>query len=89
MQPTLVHGDFLLIKKSQEFSIGDLVVVDHENSKLIKRIVDENQSQIWLSGDNIRESNDSRKFGWVAKEKIIGRVILRYWPKLKINFKVH
>ena len=89
MVPTLKSGDFLLVGKTKEFSIGDLVVIEHGGSRLVKRIVDENTSQIWLSGDNVREGSDSRSFGWVEKDQIVGRVILRYWPKIKLNFKVN
>ncbi len=69
--------------------MGDLVVVLHGENKLIKRVVDEQQNQIWLSGDNVKESNDSRFFGWVDKDQVLGKVILKYWPKLKTNFKVN
>ena len=89
MLPTLQPGDFLLVKRTQDFFIGDLVVVLHEENKLIKRVVDEQQNQIWLSGDNVKESNDSRFFGWVDKDQVLGKVILKYWPKLKTNFKVN
>ncbi len=89
MLPTLQPGDFLLVKRTQDFFIGDLVVVLHGENKLIKRVVDEQQNQIWLSGDNVRESNDSRNFGWMDKNQVFGKVILRYWPKIKIIFKVN
>lgn len=35
---------------------------------------------IFVLGDNRPHSSDSREFGPVAKEDIIGVVILRYWP---------
>ena len=89
MLPTLQPGDFLLVKRTQDFFIGDLVVVLHGENKLIKRVVDEQQNQIWLSGDNVKESNDSRFFGWVDKDQVLGKVILKYWPTLKTNFKVN
>lgn len=89
MLPTLQPGDFLLVKRTQDFFIGELVVVLHGENKFIKRVVDENQNQIWLSGDNVKESNDSRFFGWVDREQVLGKVILRYWPKIKTSFKVN
>ena len=89
MLPTLQPGDFLLVKRTQDFFIGDLVVVLQGENKLIKRVVDEQQNQIWLSGDNVRQSNDSRDFGWMDKNQVFGRVILRYWPKIKSSFKVN
>lgn len=89
MAPTLRAGDFLLVSKTQNFLIGDLVVVNQNESKLVKRVVDEDLGQVWLSGDNVKESNDSRNFGWVDKNQIVGKVIFCYWPRLKINFKVN
>jgi signal peptidase I len=31
-------------------------------------------------GDNRRQSNDSRAWGFARADQIIGRVMLRYWP---------
>ncbi len=36
--------------------------------------------QYYVLGDNRSNSNDSRAFGSVHRESIIGRVWLRYWP---------
>jgi signal peptidase I len=35
---------------------------------------------VWLLGDNPAASEDSRRFGAVPRERILGRAILRYWP---------
>lgn len=36
-------------------------------------------------GDNRPNSSDSREWGFIRKDEIIGRVILRYWPKEAIG----
>lgn len=36
-------------------------------------------------GDNRNHSSDSREWGFVPRENIIGRSFLRYWPIPKIN----
>jgi signal peptidase I len=36
-------------------------------------------------GDNRPHSSDSREWGFVKKNEIIGRVFLRYWPKDEIG----
>jgi signal peptidase I len=39
----------------------------------------------FLMGDNRARSCDSRKFGSVAKQAIVGRVVLTYWPVDRIS----
>lgn len=36
-------------------------------------------------GDNRPRSSDSREWGFISKEEIIGKVFLRYWPKETIG----
>ncbi len=36
--------------------------------------------EYFLMGDNRNHSRDSRSFGPVQRERIIGRAIIRYWP---------
>lgn len=37
-------------------------------------------------GDNREDSSDSRMWGFVSKEDIIGRSLFRYWPPEEIGF---
>ena len=38
------------------------------------------QGELFLMGDHRQSSADSREFGTVAVDKVIGRAWLRYWP---------
>lgn len=38
------------------------------------------RGHVWLQGDNINNSTDSREFGALPMGLIIGRVVLRIWP---------
>ncbi len=42
--------------------------------------------QYFVSGDNRPHSSDSRKWGPITKEEIIGRGFLRYWPLNRAGF---
>lgn len=42
--------------------------------------------QYFMMGDNRMSSYDSRAFGPVGKDKIIGRVLLRAWPTQRFEF---
>lgn len=39
----------------------------------------------FVVGDNSKSSNDSRSWGYVPRENIIGRVFMRYWPPSEIG----
>jgi len=40
----------------------------------------------WVMGDNRANSKDSRVFGVITKNKIVGRVFFRIWPFTRLGF---
>jgi len=76
MNPTLLHGDQVLVRKTKEFSVGDVVVARHPYKKelIIKRVAKIENDDILFVGDNT-DSTDSRHFGNVKRTAIIGKVI--------------
>ncbi len=46
------------------------------------------QDQYFLLGDNRPNSEDSRRFGAISKQKIIGRSLLSVWPLKKIGLSI-
>lgn len=86
MQPTLVSGDFILVDtwlyKKNEPGIGDIVTFTNgaQNLTLVKRISSWPTGEIvkngryYLRGDNPPASRDSRYFGGVPKDNILGKV---------------
>ncbi|MEE9592801.1 MAG: nickel-type superoxide dismutase maturation protease [Thermoplasmata archaeon] len=83
MEPTLREGDQVIASPLPYLlgrpSVGDLVVLRHpyENRFLVKRISEVDGSRISIVGDNRRHSTDSRDFGPVSPEHIVGKVLLR------------
>jgi nickel-type superoxide dismutase maturation protease len=88
MRPTLEPGDYVLVNRwAYRFrppSRGDLVVVEDPEMPsrfLVKRVSDRTANgAVHLAGDNEAASRDSRTFGPVAKERIVGKVWLRLRP---------
>lgn len=88
MEPALYDGDWLIVDLraySRRTPEPGHVVVARDprepSREIIKRIerVEEASRLAWLAGDNREESTDSRHFGPVALEELIGQVRWRYW----------
>lgn len=72
-QIVIGSGRFYLLKK------GNIVIIRHNDIEKIKRITDVNDSgDIFVQGDNLDQSTDSRHFGWLPRESIVAVLI---WPR--------
>jgi len=84
MRPTLEPGDRILVGRWLSPRRGDIVVAqDPENPAiyLVKRVAKlEPDGTLVLHADNPNVSRDSRHFGPVNRQLIVGRVIYRYLP---------
>jgi nickel-type superoxide dismutase maturation protease len=83
MLPTLRSGDRLLVARTRRIRSGDIVVVRDPcswSNLVCKRVVSADSHHIVVRGDNPDASTDSRAFGPVPTEWVVGRVIRRYWP---------
>jgi nickel-type superoxide dismutase maturation protease len=93
MAPTLMPGDWALTVPARSPRRGWVVVAEHPQRpgfEVVKRIAAAPGESVtgtmlgvrqwWLEGDRPDSSTDSRSFGPVGPEQILGRVLLVYWP---------
>lgn len=59
-------------------NIGDVIIAFVDGKEIVKRIAKIDQKRVFLIGDNQDYSTDSRSFGWVDFDQILGQII---WPK--------
>lgn len=82
MEPTLYDGDYVVIDtKSQLFENGTVIVFESPSSGtyLVKRVVaypygNLSVDKLWVEGDNPKIKSDSRAFGAINKDNVIGIV---------------
>lgn len=81
MAPRLMPGDRLLVWRARSYRPGDVVAARGPDGRLlVKRVVLVGQAELVLVGDNLDHSTDSRDFGPVPLEAVLGRVVYRYAP---------
>nr|WP_255528278.1 nickel-type superoxide dismutase maturation protease [Streptacidiphilus sp. P02-A3a] len=84
MAPTLSHGDRLLCRYGAVLRPGAIVVARHplrQELLLVKRAAERRGDGWWLLSDNSLVEGDSRDFGVVPDELVLGRVLCRLRPR--------
>lgn len=80
MEPTYGFGDIILINRLSYLfhkpKAGDVIALKNPKNKkhIIKRIQKIQNGKYFVVGDNKKESTDSREFGLISKNEIIGKV---------------
>lgn len=75
MEPTIHEGDKVLVLAFLKVKKGDVVAFRYNTKVLIKRVKNIKGDVYELKGDNTRDSLDSKQFGEVSKNDIIGKVV--------------
>ncbi len=81
--PDYRDGDYLLVFGAKNLRVGnDVVVRDPRDLDrlILKRIGRIKKDKVFLLGINESSSTDSRVFGWVDTQSVLGKVWLRYYP---------
>ena len=82
MEPQIQSGQTILVSNISYWfktpKIHDIVAFrDSANKILIKRIISIRNGKYFLTGDNKNDSLDSRSFGEIDRDKIIGKMIYK------------
>lgn len=81
MKPTILQGQTVLVSKIPYLfskpKVGDIVAFKKEEKIFIKRVVKIDNEKHFVKGDNKKDSMDSRRFGWIERREIVGKVIYR------------
>ena len=83
MEPALSDGQWWVARRTRRVRVGDVVVVrqpEQAGLLTVKRITRRDGTRWWVEGDNRDRSRDSRHYGPVDQEAIIGRLVVRYRP---------
>ena len=86
MSPTYNDGDWLLVRRLYAVSaaqrlVGKVVVIERESYPgilLIKRVIRADENGLWVEGDHKEASTDSRIWGVITPQEVVGLVALRY-----------
>lgn len=82
MEPTFKESDVLIISKNAYWfsdpSKGDVITFNKNGKALVKRIKKIENDSLFVLGDNIDNSIDSRNFGNISKDSVIGKVIIMF-----------
>lgn len=81
MKPTFSEDDSVLVSSIPLLfgkpKKGDVVVFEKYNRLYIKRIKKIEDEKYFLVGDNKKDSQDSRRFGFVNRNQIKGKIIMK------------
>ena len=83
MEPAVRNGDWWLVRRTARVRPGDVVLLTHPrrpHACVVKRIHRSDPGGWWVLGDNAGSSEDSRTFGPVPADLVVGRLTFRYFP---------
>lgn len=84
MEPAMRNGDWWIVRRTRRLRPGDAALMVHPrrpDALVVKRLVRQEPRGWWVLGDNAAMSEDSRQFGPVPADLLIGRLVRRYGPR--------
>ena len=83
MEPTLRAGDWVFVIPFSAPRVGDVVVVRNpvdRDDLMLKRVARVDDDAVFVAGDNVEDSLDSRQLGLIPRRDVVGRAAFRYAP---------
>ena len=86
MAPTFRSGEralFMRVRKPGKSLLGKVVLISRVNGfgqrdfYQVKRVTDYKNGQFFVTGDSPELSTDSREFGWLNANEILGRYLIK------------
>ena len=78
MMPRLEQGKLVIAARwRRAIQPGDVIIAQYKGREIIKRIERTEPNRVFVIGDNLMQSTDSRHFGWIPRKNIVAKVI---WP---------
>ena len=71
MIPTLRPGKVIFFRKAKKYKVGDVVLVNYQDTEYVKRIASFEKKSVYLKGDNQLDSKDFK----LASSKIKAKKI--------------
>lgn len=79
MLPALRSGQLVIGWRPQRrLRPGQIVIINHQGLEKIKRITDIQGDRMFVQGDNVAASTDSRQFGMISTTAVLAILI---WPR--------
>ncbi len=76
MFPALRVGqDIVSVNWFYKVKVGDIVIVKSDGKEVVKRVQNVQGQEVFVQGNNKEESTDSRHFGSVTMDQVIGKVV--------------
>lgn len=85
MVPTFAPGERLLVRYGGTFTIDDVVLVQRPDQIDVKRINKVFDDRVYVIGDNLDVSIDSRHYGPIEHNQVLAKVVWRLPRFLRVR----
>jgi len=75
MYPTLEKGQLVLVRRRLRLKINDIIVFIQNGNEKVKRVCGMEGDFLYVLGDNPRYSTDSRQYGYIHRNSVIGTIV--------------